>query len=117
MSVPGGSGRRIGRALELILPIYASVVFVVLWIYVAVAALGDEALLADTWAWLTGLDLIPAVIAWIAILPIGVFLWAWDADLEPMFMGLVMAGLVAWTALALGGLLRLLGGRRGERAS
>jgi hypothetical protein len=107
MGASGGTGRRIGRAMEIIFPILASVVFVVLWIYVAVAVFGDETLLEDTWAWLTGLDLIPAVIVWIAILPIGVFLWAWGADLEPILMGLVMVGMVAWTGLAFSGLRNL----------
>jgi hypothetical protein len=107
MTRSGAPSSRIGRALELLLTLLASLVFVLLWIYVAAAVLTDGMLLADTWAWLSGLELIPAIIAWIAILPIGVFVWTWQADLEPVFFGLVMLGLVGWTAIAWSGLLRI----------
>ena len=79
MTRSGAPSSRIGRALELLLTLLASLVFVLLWIYVAAAVLTDGMLLADTWAWLSGLEVIPAIIVWIAILPIGVFVWAWQA--------------------------------------
>jgi hypothetical protein len=105
-------GAGIGRVLEVVLTVLASAVFVVLWVYVAAAIFTDGALLTDTWAWLSGLELIPAIIVWIAILPVGVFLWAWQAELEPIFMGLVIVGLVAWTWIAWAGLVRLILRRR-----
>jgi hypothetical protein len=105
-------GTRIGRALEVVLVVLASLVFVVLWLYVAAAVLADGTLLADTWAWLGGLDTIAAIVVWVAVLPIGVYLWAWQADLEPIWMGLVMAGMVAWTGIAWSGLARLAARRR-----
>ena len=106
---------RVGRSLDTVLPLLASIVFVVVWIYVALAFFADSTLPADTWDWLEGLDLIAAVVAWIALLPLGVFLWAWQADLEPIWFGLVMALLVGWTWLAWASTARAL--RRRRRAA
>jgi hypothetical protein len=103
---------RLARILDTGLPILASAVFVVVWIYVVLAAITDSTLPADTWAWLESLELVPAVIAWIALLPLGLFLWAWHADLEPVWFGLVMALLVGWTWLAWGSTARALLRRR-----
>ena len=108
-------GQRIGRAMEIVFPILATIVFVILWVYVVLASFTDSPLPADTWAWLSGLDTIAAVIVWIIILPLAVYLWAWQADLEPVWMGLVMLGMVAWTSLAVSGLRRGLF-RRGQPA-
>lgn len=93
--------------MEAVLTLYASGVFVLLWVYVALVALTDSTLPADTWAWLNGLDLLPAIVAWVAILPVGVFLWATEANLEPVWMGIIMLGLVGWTWIAWAGLARL----------
>ena len=98
--------RRVGEALRLVLVVGALAVFVVTWIHVAAAVLTDGALLASTWAWLTGLDTLAAVVAWVALLPLSVFLWAWQAELAAWAMALVVVGLVAWTMLALSGLRR-----------
>lgn len=102
----------LGRLLDTFLPLLASVVFVVLWLYVAIAILTDSPLPADTWAWLQGLDVVAAVAAWLALLPIGVFLWAWDSGLEPLFFGLVLVALGVWTALAWSSSVRALARRR-----
>jgi hypothetical protein len=111
-----GSGGAIGRTLEAVLPVYASAIFVVLWVFVVLAALTDSSLPAETWAWLSALDLLPAIVAWIAILPLGVFLWAAQANLEPVWMALVMLGLIGWTSIAGAGLARLPGRRAVGRA-
>ena len=110
-SAPQG---RLARTVEAVLTLFATVVFVVLWIYVALAALTDSTLPADTWAWLSGLGLLPAIVAWVAILPLGVFLWAAQAELDTLWMGIIMLGLVGWTWMALAGLWRM--GRRRARA-
>ncbi len=99
---------RLGRFLDTVLPILAAIVFVVVWVYVALAAFTESTLPADTWAWLEGLDMASAVIAWIAILPLGVFLWAWHAELEPIWFGLIIALLVGWTFIAWSGSVRAL---------
>ena len=111
----GGAGRRIGRVLDVTLPVYASAVFVGLWIYVALAVFTDSSLPADTWTWLQGLDVVPAVLAWLAILPIAVFLWAWAADLETLYFGLIMVALAGWTFIAWSGSLRAIRRRRRSR--
>lgn len=103
---------RLGRFLDTVLPIFASLVFVVVWIYVALATLTDSTLPADTWSWLEGLELAPAVVAWLALLPLGVFLWAWQAELQPIWFGLVMALLAGWTWLAWASSIRVLVRRR-----
>lgn len=103
---------RLARVLDTGLPILASIVFVVVWVYVALVAFTDSTVPADTWAWLEGLELVPAVIAWIALLPLGVFLWAWQAELEPIWFGLVMLLLAGWTWIAWAGTVRSLARRR-----
>ena len=97
---------RAGRIVGLVLAVGALAVLTVTWMYVAAALVTDGSLLASTWAWLTGLDTLAAIVAWVAFLPLGVFLLAWQADLAPWAMGLVMAGLVGWTLLALSALRR-----------
>ena len=113
MSEPSSAARRtrLSHRVELALSVYASAVFVILWAFVAVAAVTDAALVGETWAWLDGLDTIGAIIVWLAILPVAVFLWAWQAGLDVLLMGLLMVGLAAWSAVAWSGLLRALSRR------
>ena len=96
---------RVGRVVGVVVSVYAAAVFVVLWIGFAVGLATGGALLVDAWAWLSGLEPVWAVIAWIALLPIAVGLWAWNAAGSPLVIGLVLAGLIAWTALAVSGLV------------
>ncbi len=111
---PAKGPGRLARVLEIVLKVYACAIFVLLWVYVALAALTESSLPADTWVWLSGLSTVAAVIVWLAILPVAVFLWASQADFEPLVMGLVMLGLVAWTVVAWAGLFRLRRRRSGE---
>ena len=113
----GGVRLRIGWILDVTLPIYASVVFVGLWLYVVLAAFTDSSLPAQTWAWLQGLDTILAVVAWLAILPIAVFLWAWQADLEALYFALVVVALAGWTFIAWSGSLRAIRRRWRSRSA
>jgi hypothetical protein len=99
-------GRLVGRGIGCVFGVVFAAVFVVLWIYILAAVLTDGRLLADTWAWLTSLGPLETIVVWLAILPIAVFVWAWQADLSPVVMGLVMLGMVAWTALAFWGPLK-----------
>lgn len=102
-----------GRVVAVVLTTGALIVFAVLWFYVAAAVFTDGTLLDETWAWLSSLDALAAVVAWLALLPLAVFLWSWQADLEPWMMGLVMIGLLAWTLVALSGLRRRRSGQGG----
>jgi hypothetical protein len=103
---------RLGHLLDVSLPIYASMVLLVAWVFVGLAVFTDSAVPADTWAWFESLDLVPAVVAWLALLPIGVCLWAWQADLEPIWFGLLMVLLAGWTFIAWSGSVRALARRR-----
>ena len=109
MTRAGDTQGRVGRAIELVLTVAASTVFVALWVYVALDVFTDSSLPADTWTWLSGLELVPAIVTWVVILPLGIYLWATqDAQLEPVWMGLIMLGLVVWTSIAWSGLVRVL---------
>ena len=99
--------RSLGRTLELVLPVLASIVLVVLWIYVVLAAFTASTLPADTWAWMSSLEPVATIVVWVALLPLGVFLWAWQEDLEPLVMGAIMLLLAGWTWIAWAGLARM----------
>ncbi len=88
---------RAGRAFEIGLSLYGIAIFTVLWVGFAIGLATGGDLLVDAWAWLTGLEPIATVIAWILFLPIAVGLWAWNAVGSTLVIGAVAAGLVAWT--------------------
>ena len=98
---------RAGRAFEVAISLYGAVIFTVLWVGFAVGLATGGGLLVDAWAWLSGLDTLWAVVAWILLLPIAVGLWAWNAAGSPIVIGAVLAGLVAWTALAVSGVVKV----------
>ncbi len=87
------------------LAVYAGAIFVILWVGAAYALLAAPDLIDDAWAWLTGLSTVPAILAWILGLPIAIALWAAQADLAPVLAVAVGLGLLAWTGLAVRGLL------------
>lgn len=94
------------RMLGIGLALYAGAIFVLLWAGAAYALLVQPALVDDAWAWLTGLPTVPAIVVWVAGLPIGIALWAVHADLAPILAVLVAVGLVVWTGLAVQGMFR-----------
>lgn len=100
------SRRPAGRAFEIALSLYGAAVFMVLWVGFALGLATGGDLLADAWAWLSGLEPVAVVVAWILFLPIAVGLWAWNAVGSPLVTGAAAAGLVAWTLLMASGLLR-----------
>ncbi len=112
LSTAGPSRRgRGGRLFEVGLSLYGAAVFGVLWVGFAVGVAMGGGILEDAWAWLTGLDTVAAVIAWILFLPIAVGLWAWNEAGSVLVQGVVLAGLVGWTLLMAGGLIRTFRGR------
>lgn len=106
----GASSRRVGP-LEAATAIGGFAVFVVLWAGLAYSLLVDPSLPDRVWAWLRGLETIPQAVVWIAILPIAVGLWAWTSSGPPLVVTLVVLGMVAWTLVAVGGLLRVVRSR------
>lgn len=103
--------RPIERGLRLVLGVWASAVCLLLWAGAIAAAAGNAALLTTLWEGLSELDGVAMVIAWILFLPAGIGLWAANAGLSLPVAVLVVAGLVAWTAAAWGGLARTLADR------
>ena len=96
----------VGRALEIVMTLYGAAIFSALWVGFAVGLATGGAILVDAWAWLSGLEPIAEVVAWILLLPIAIGLWAWNAVGSPLVMGAVAAALVAWTLVMVAGLVR-----------
>lgn len=94
------------RALEITLALWATVIFALLWAGLAMGLATGGGLFADSWAWLTGLEPLAAVLVWILTLPIAVALWAWNADLPQLAALAVAVGLIAWSLVAVSGVLR-----------
>jgi hypothetical protein len=82
------------------------VVFAVIWLGFAVGLVTGGQVLAAAWAWLNGLEPIARIAALILLLPIAVGLWAWNAWLPTPVLAAILAGLIAWTMVAVGGLVR-----------
>jgi hypothetical protein len=99
-------GRANGRRLEFGISLYGGIVFIVLWVGLAIGLASGGAVLDDAWARLTSLPPVLAVVFSVLILPIAIALWAWAADLSPIAGALILLGLVAWTGLAASGLRR-----------
>lgn len=81
-------------------------VFAVLWVGFALGLIAGGQAFADAWAWLNGLEPVARIAAWVLFLPIAVGLWAWNAALPAPVLAAVALGLVAWTLVAGGSLVR-----------
>jgi hypothetical protein len=99
-------GRTRDRRLQLVLGTYAVLVFAVLWVGLAVGLVSGGQAFTDAWAWLNGLEPVARIAAWVLFLPIAVGLWAWNAGLPAPVFAAVAIGLVAWTLVAVGSLVR-----------
>jgi hypothetical protein len=106
---PGRGGA--GRACDVGLSVYGAVICIALWGGLLVGVTTGGAMPTDAWAWLTGLDTVAAVVAWILLLPIAVGLWAWNEAGSVLVQGVVLVGLLAWTLLMARGVGRTV--RRG----
>ena len=103
---PPSSRRTVGRVLEIGLSLYGIAIFTVLWVGFAVGLATGGDLMIDAWAWLTGLEPVAAVMAWLLFLPIAVGLWAWNAVGSALVIGAVAVGLVAWALVMAAGAMR-----------
>ena len=81
-------------------------VFAVLWIGFALGLIAGGQVFADAWAWLDALEPAARIAVWVLFLPIAVGLWAWNAELPAPVFAAVLVGLVAWTLVAVGSLVR-----------
>ena len=106
-AVPSNTSRgSVGRVLEVALSLYGAAIFTLLWVGFAIGLATGGRVLADGWAWLSGLEPLAAVVAWILLLPIAIGLWAWNAVGSPLVTGAVAVGLIAWTLVAASGVVR-----------
>ena len=105
------TGRSIGARLELGISVYGAAVFAVLWLGLAVGLVTDGRLLADAWSWLQGLEGVALILAWVLCLPIAVGLWAWTSGVPAGVAWAVVAGLLVWTWVAVGGLRKAIARR------
>ncbi len=100
------TGRTRNQTLQLVLGTWAVLVFAALWVGFALGLVAGDQTFADAWAWLNGLEPLARIAAWILFLPITIGLWAWNAGLPAPLFAIVVAGLVAWTLVAVGSLVR-----------
>lgn len=82
--------------------------FVVLWIGFAIALRGDRGFVDSTWQWLRGLPAPVQVVVWVVILPIAVGMWIYESTWPPTVGVLLVVGMIAWTLVAVAGLVRAL---------
>jgi len=108
-AAPGATGsvRRVG-VVDRVFAVGAFAEFVILWVGFAIAVLGDPARLDAAWQWLRALWMPIQIGAWLVFLPIAVGLWIWESTWPPFVALLLAGGMVAWTLVAVGGLLRAL---------
>ncbi len=85
----------------------AALVFAILWLGLAYTVVADPGLPDRAWGWLRGLEPATQVVAWVALLPIGVGLWTWTSSLPAFVAGTIVLVLLAWTAAALARLRHL----------
>ena len=86
--------------------IYANVVFLVLWVGFAIALVVNREWLDALWNWAQALPLIPKIIAWVIFTPIMVGLWIWASFWPTLGRLAGLAGIVAWTLVAVSSLYR-----------
>lgn len=86
--------------------IYAIVIFVVLWVGFAIALVVNREWLDLLWNWVRALPSVAEIIVWVLFLPIMVGLWIWESSWPALVRLVGFAGIVAWTLLAVSGLLR-----------
>ena len=80
--------------------------FMVVWAGFAIALTGNHGFVDSAWQSLRDLPGPIQVAAWFAVLPIAVGMWAWESS-WPILVGyLLVGGMVAWTVVAVAGLVR-----------
>ena len=80
--------------------IYASLIFVVLWVGFIGALMVNPTWLEILWNWVQALPMVTKIIVWVLFLPIIATLWIWESDWPAMARLLGYGGIIAWTLLA-----------------
>jgi hypothetical protein len=89
-----------GVTVPRVLGTYANLVFLVLWVGLAVALVMDQAWLDLVWNWVGALPIVLKIIVWLVFLPILVGLWIWESSWPTLVRLLGFAGIVGWNLLA-----------------
>ena len=89
-----------------VMNIYATAVFLILWVGFILALILNRGWLDLIWQWVQALPLVPRIIVWLVFLPIMVGLWAWESSWPLIAQLGVLVGLVVWTILALYSFIR-----------
>ena len=87
--------------------IYANVIFIVLWVGFIIALAVNREWLDMLWNWVQALPSIPKIIVWVMILPIMVGLWIWESSWPALANLAGLAGIIAWTLLAVSSIFRV----------
>lgn len=90
------------RALSL----YAIAIFAVMWVGFVIALAVNREWLDVLWDWAQALPLVPRILFWVVLLPIMVGLWIWESTWSPLARLVGLAGLVAWTLVAVSSFVR-----------
>ena len=94
------------RWLDRALAVAVLAMFVVVWLGFALALSGNSGTLDSAWEWLRGLPGPIQVVVWVLFLPIAVGLWIWESTWPPLVALLLVAGMIAWTFVAIAGAIR-----------
>jgi hypothetical protein len=94
------------RWVDRALAIAVLAMFVVVWVGFALALSGNSSILDSSWEWLRSLPGPIQVVVWILFLPIAVGLWIWESTWPPLVALLLVAGMIAWTFVAIAGAIR-----------
>jgi len=89
-----------------VLSTYAIVIFVMLWVGLAIALLVNREWLDLIWNWVRALPSVLEIIVWVLFLPITVGLWVWESSWPTFVSLLAFAGIVVWTLLAASSFVR-----------
>jgi hypothetical protein len=83
-----------------VMNIYAIVIFLILWIGLAIALAVNPEWLDLLWNWVRGLPLLVEIVVWALLLPIMVGLWIWESSWPVLVRLLGAAGIAGWTVVA-----------------
>ena len=85
---------------------YANLVFAVLWIGFFIALIVNREWLSMLWNWVQALPAVPRIFIWVVLTPVMVLLWVWESSWSTLGQIASYAGVVAWTFLAISGLVK-----------
>ena len=94
------------RWMDRALSVAVLAMFVVVWVGFALALSGNSGMLDSAWQWLRELPGPIQVVVWVLFLPIAVGLWIWESTWPPLVALLLVAGMIAWTFVAIAGAIR-----------